>query len=321
MIRVREHMKSFMAQSCNRREGWHALSVGLIGLFALSGIAVPREAHSDRLWEIVNKYCVANAEHFRFPCVVVNLGDGRDNGYVVIKDINSPLQLLLIPTKQITGKDNSDFPKLTGTMAPNYFEKSWHAIDVLQALHGATFSRDEVSLALNSFYNRTERQLHIHIDRLDQAVATTLRDHESSITKTWAPFDFRLAGRKYRTMRLEMADLKVNPFELLEQEVSRRGGTLGEYTLVVIGWTFQNGQDGFVLLEDKIDADHQHGGHGEDLQDHGSSITPSASSAKSQKPLVRFPDYTDGMRRPVSTGCVTLPMIDVLLSTRKGDRR
>src|ERR1700688_4865988 len=30
---------------------------------------------------------------------------------------------------------------------------------------------------------------------------------------------------------------------------------------------------------------------------------------------------SDGMRRPVSTGCVTLPMIDVLLSTRKGDRR
>jgi len=31
--------------------------------------------------------------------------------------------------------------------------------------------------------------------------------------------------------------------------------------------------------------------------------------------------YQMGMRRPVSTGCVTLPMIDVLLSTRKGDRR
>src|SRR3981081_3105809 len=31
-------------------------------------------------------------------------------------------------------------------------------------------------------------------------------------------------------------------------------------------------------------------------------------------------DLSDGMRRPVSTGCVTLPMIDVLLSTRKGDR-
>ena len=284
--RVADHLLfAVKSRSVHRHKGWHALSVGLIGLFALSGIAVPREAHSDRLWEIVNKYCVANAEHFRFPCVVVNVGDGRDNGYVVIKDINSPLQLLLIPTKQITGKDNSDIPKLTGTMMPNYFEKSWHAIDVLQALHGATFSRDEVSLALNSFYNRTERQLHIHIDRVDHAVAKTLKDHESSITETWAPFDFRLAGRKYRTMRLEMSDLTVNPFELLQQEVSRRGGTIGEYTLVVIGWTFQNGRDGFVLLEDKVDADHQHGGHGEDLQDHGSSITPSASSAKSQKPL------------------------------------
>jgi hypothetical protein len=69
--------------------------------------------------------------------------------------------------------------------------------------------------------------------------------------------------------------------------VSLRGGTIGEYTLVVIGFTFHNGQDGFVLLEDKVDADHQRGGHGEDLQDHGSSIAPPASSAKSQKPVVR----------------------------------
>jgi hypothetical protein len=28
----------------------------------------------------------------------------------------------------------------------------------------------------------------------------------------------------------------------------------------------------------------------------------------------------DGMRRPVSTGCVTLPIIDVLEAQEKGDR-
>ena len=257
----------------------------LVVLFTRCGMTAPREAHSDRLWDIVNKYCVANAEHFQFPCVVVNVADGRDNGYVVVKDINSPLQLLLIPTKQITGKDNSDIPKLTGTMAPNYFEKSWRAIDILDALHGGRLSRDEVSLALNSFYNRTERQLHIHIDRVDKRIAKTLKDHESSITKTWAAFDFPLAGRKYWSMRLEISDLTINPFELLEQEVSRRGGTIGEYTLVVIGWTFQNGQEGFILLEDKVDADHQHGGHGEDLQDHRTSVTSSASCVLQPKCL------------------------------------
>jgi CDP-diacylglycerol pyrophosphatase len=145
------------------------------------------------------------------------------------------------------------------------------------AVHGGRFSRDEVSLALNSFYNRTERQLHIHIDRANKQVTKTLKDHESSIAKTWGPFHFPLAGRKYWAMRLEMSDLTVNPFELLGQDVSRHGGASGEYTLVVIGWVFQNGQDGFVLLEDKVDADHEHGGHGEDLQDHCTSIIPSAS--------------------------------------------
>jgi hypothetical protein len=32
------------------------------------------------------------------------------------------------------------------------------------------------------------------------------------------------------------------------------------------------------------------------------------------------PKRTDGMRRPVSTGCDTLPMIDVLEAQWKGDR-
>src|ERR1700730_17541370 len=45
---------------------------------------------------------------------------------------------------------------------------------------------------------------------------------------------------------------------------------------------------------------------------------PDKSSART--PHLRYRRLPDGMRRPVSTGCVTLPMIDVLLSTRKGDR-
>jgi hypothetical protein len=36
--------------------------------------------------------------------------------------------------------------------------------------------------------------------------------------------------------------------------------------------------------------------------------------------LFRFPRLSDGMRRPVSTGCVTLPIIDVLEAQEKGDR-
>src|SRR5947208_15157814 len=35
----------------------------------------------------------------------------------------------------------------------------------------------------------------------------------------------------------------------------------------------------------------------------------------------KAPKRTDGMRRPVSTGCDKLPMIDVLKAQRKGDRQ
>src|SRR5258708_16149625 len=36
--------------------------------------------------------------------------------------------------------------------------------------------------------------------------------------------------------------------------------------------------------------------------------------------LLRPPRLSDGMRRPVSTGCVTLPVIDVLEAQEKGNR-
>jgi len=44
------------------------------------------------------------------------------------------------------------------------------------------------------------------------------------------------------------------------------------------------------------------------------------SAEKAAQALLRFPDLSDGMRRPVSTGCVTLPIIDVLEAQEKGDR-
>src|SRR6266849_9518985 len=39
------------------------------------------------------------------------------------------------------------------------------------------------------------------------------------------------------------------------------------------------------------------------------------------RPLVRLARLSDGMRRPVSAGCDTLPMFDVLEAQRKGDRQ
>ena len=39
----------------------------------------------------------------------------------------------------------------------------------------------------------------------------------------------------------------------------------------------------------------------------------------SEDPL-RSPHLSDGMRRPVSTGCDTLPIVDALEAQRKGDR-
>jgi CDP-diacylglycerol pyrophosphatase len=139
------------------------------------------------------------------------------------------------------------------------------------ALHGGSLPRKAISLALNSFYNRQERQLHIHVDCLRKDVSQTLERNEDSIGDTWAPLSIPLISRSYRAMQLKTEDLTANPFELLSKGLSNPADSIGEHTIVVIGWRF-NAQpkpvDGFILLEERVDAVHNLGGHGEDLQDH-----------------------------------------------------
>ncbi|MDR3415564.1 MAG: CDP-diacylglycerol diphosphatase [Nevskia sp.] len=221
----------------------------------------------DALWKIVHERCVPDQREHNdpAPCVQVELGEGEERGYAVLKDRNGPYQYLLIPTGRIPGIES---PGLAAASAPRYFAAAWRARSYVEKGAGHPLPWDALSLAINSEYGRSQEQLHIHIDCLKAEVRMTLHAHLGQIGGQWAPLDVPLAGHRYRAMRLRPDQFEqINPFELLGRSLTT-GEDPGRHTLVAAGVNFEDGSPGFVLLDDRAGLWPPDRGHGEDLQGH-----------------------------------------------------
>lgn len=171
-----------------------------------------------------------------------------------------------MPTRRLAGIES---PELLSGDAPNYWQDAWRSRAFVFHRLGRSLSRDAVGLAVNSAYDRSQDQLHIHIACLRPEVRQRIDAHADEIGTTWKPFVVDLAGRRYWTRRVDAADLLgINPFRLLADWVSEKGGVMWRETLVVAGVTFAGHHAGFVLLADTVDLPHGDLGHGESLLDH-----------------------------------------------------
>ncbi len=226
-----------------------------------------RAADPSALWHIVHDRCVPNeAQHGDpAPCAVVDLA----GGYVVLRDIEGTAQFLLLPTARIGGIES---PALLAPDAPNYFRDAWEARRFTEAHAPGPLSREDLSLAINSAFGRTQNQLHIHIDCLRADVRDALSRHLASVGDAWAPFPVPLAGERYIARRVIGRDLEgANPLLLLAASSPAARAHMGEYTLVVAGASFA-GRPGFVLLADRADPARGNFASGEDLQDHACAL-------------------------------------------------
>ncbi len=240
----------------------------------LTGCAVlaqsaPRDLNV--LWAVVNEVCVPDQRVFASPapCAEVNVTDG----YAILKDPDptAPTHFLLIPTARITGIED---PAILSPRAPNYWAQAWRARRYVNQYAGRVLGRDEVSLAINSVYGRSQDQLHIHIDCIRPTVRATLRAHASAIGPNWAPFPVLLSGEPYLAKRIERSDLDgVNPFQLLAALPEARG-VMGEESLVVTGETGAGGRLGLILLAGRS-APGSGNRWGEALQDHRCTLAQS----------------------------------------------
>jgi CDP-diacylglycerol pyrophosphatase len=229
-------------------------------------------ADADALWHIIHDRCVPDflSKHDPAPCAEVELPAGAPGGWVVLKDRDGATQYLVMPTQKITGIED---PMVLAPGEPNFFAAAWNARSYFLAKVGHPLPRSDISLAINSPYGRTQNQLHIHIDCVKTDVAAALRARLATIGDAWIALP--LLGHAYRARRLDEADLNDNPFKVLAGDPSVTAAGMGRNTLVVVAETFPDGRDGFVLLDDQVDAATGDRASGEELQDHDCAIAHS----------------------------------------------
>ena len=237
---------------------------GLAVLGVMASLIAPpaMAANPDALWHIIHDQCAPDmaANHKPAPCEAVDPA----GGYAVLKDLHGATQLLLIPTDRITGIDD---PLILAPGAKNYWQDAWSARPIFQRRAPHLVPREDLALAINSKFGRSQNQLHIHIDCVRPDVRAALKASESRIGASWAALDIDLAGRRYRARRLDGADFGgANPFRLLAEDPQARAD-MGRETLVAVGMTFAGGKPGFILLSDQANPLLGNIGHGEDLLD------------------------------------------------------
>lgn len=232
-------------------------------VWALSGPSA-LAADPDTLWKIVHEHCVPNqtAHQDPAPCASVDLA----HGFALLKDIRGATQYLLIPTERIGGIES---PEILQPGAPNYWDAAWRARTLVEAKAGQAIPRDELGLAINSPYGRTQNQLHIHIDCVLPEVRAAVKTRLDRIGPTWADLDADIAGHRYRAMRLDGAELgDRNPFKLLAEGDADARQDMARETLAVVGVTFADEKPGFVLLAGRANLLHLDMASSETLLDH-----------------------------------------------------
>jgi CDP-diacylglycerol pyrophosphatase len=226
----------------------------------------PVHPNGQVLWSIVNGKCVrdqqANARPD--PCTEVSIGSGVDKGYVVLKDRVGVSQYLVMPTRLITGIEDA---QLLASGATNYFDRAWRVRRLVDQRLGTTLTRDDVGIAVNSLYGRTQDLLHLHVDCLRVDVRDDLHRQLGSLGRGWSA-PVTLAGHGYYALRVDGDDrVPIDPFAALAKGLKVPPAEMGAWTLVLAGATFADGP-GFVLLAARADPATGYDGSGESLQDH-----------------------------------------------------
>ncbi|ALB64555.1 CDP-diacylglycerol pyrophosphatase [Cronobacter condimenti 1330] len=241
--------------------------VALIAVLALAALVAWRYFTPDDpnvLRRLVTQQCLPGerARKNPAPCAQVNLAVG----YAVLKDINGPLQYLLMPLWKINGIES---PLLLADKTPNFFWQGWQARRWMSEKRGSAVPDSAVSLTINSTLGRTQNHLHIHISCLRPDVRTQLDAAMSAIGSRWQPFPGGLRGHDYLARRMTGEELsRRSPFLMLAQEVPEARDHMGRYSLALA----QLKDGAFVLLATRRNLLQLNVAHSEELQDHDCAI-------------------------------------------------
>jgi CDP-diacylglycerol pyrophosphatase len=223
-----------------------------IASLALHGCASPSPSsppsHSNALWIVIDTGC--NQGWAPVP----SLQCFPKRGDAVLKDRCGTTHFLLIPLARRTGIES---PELLRDDEPDYFEDAWSARDRVIAASGRSDVRsDELGLAINSRWGRSQDQLHIHIDFVRPEVREALR--QWSREGGTRP-DIELFRHRYRVVHTGGLQ-RPTPF----QRAATAGETeqqRGMNTIAVVG----DGGSGFYELFGHADRVGLDRGHAEEI--------------------------------------------------------
>lgn len=244
-------------------------AAGLAVLITAAFAAALLLRNPNALWRVVHGLCVANeiATRTPSPCLAVDL----QHGYAVLKDRSWDTEILVIPTARVTGIED---PAVLSLGSPNYWQSAWGSRRFVEANAHRPIARDDIALAVNSVYGRSQNQLHIHVDCVRADVERDLRKNLWRLSPAkWSAFRVLPDQRPYKAMWVSGADLgDHDPFRLLAANDPAARADMGSETLAVVGVTRADGEPGFVLLSDRANLLRGDRGHAESLLDHKCSL-------------------------------------------------
>jgi len=239
--------------------------IALLLLILISGLTIAAfhlHKNSDALWQIVSEKCEPNqrATGLPAPCQRVDLAQG----YALLKDLNGPLQYLLIPLAKITGMES---PALLDPATPNFFAFAWQARAQLAAKRGAPIADSALSLAINAEYGRTQNQLHIHISCLRPDVRRALDRLAPTLSSRWQQEQLRQHAYQIRALTLPELTQR-NVFIRVADEIPNARSEMGKYGMALAA--LPDGRLALMALERNWLLLNR--GSAEELQDHSCAI-------------------------------------------------
>jgi CDP-diacylglycerol pyrophosphatase len=210
------------------------MMLGLSGLVALGLVGAAATERRQALWGVV-QLCVADTQTTgsAFPCLAVDLAQGVQRGYVVLRPPVGRPDTILSPTRESIGIED---PELLSAQAPNYFAAAWNARRLAPNAESRIAEPDAFALGVNSRFARAQDQLHIHIGCLRRAPRLRLRALAGKLAVgVWSRQDSLIPGHESWIFRTGENDIdRLRPFELVAQQVSKRPwGDIDEITLGV----------------------------------------------------------------------------------------
>lgn len=236
-------------------------------LISLIGCSTPPTVlRSDALWNIISTQCLAQKDSPQNPCAQVNVDKGVDRGFVVFKDRIGDFQYLLMPTAKITGIES---PVLLEEATTNYFDLAWKARNFMEKKYGSVIPQESVSLAINSFYGRSQNQLHIHISCPKVEVQKAVAVQSKKLKAGWSILPDGLLDHQYYARKVSEQELNQrSAFRILADELPDAKDHMAEFGLGLIAVKNKKATD-LILLATRRDPATTNRGSIEEIQDHG----------------------------------------------------